>query len=197
MVIFVLLKRIRVKRINIKVFILENLIFGLLFAYPQQKSLRTPDVPYEPSPHIVVELMLRLAHVTQNDIVYDLGCGDGRIVIAAAKQFGARSTGIDIDPLRIEESIHNAKKAGVMKLVSFRNEDLFKANIRDATVVTLFLWQDINLKLRSKLINELKPGSRIVSYYWDMGDWKPDKRIEFDGNPIYIWTINNNQKGFI
>jgi SAM-dependent methyltransferase len=169
------------------------LIFCSMLSIAQENKLRVPDVPFEPSPQKVVELMLKLANVHKGDVVYDLGCGDGRIVIKAAKQFGATGVGIDIDPIRITESLQNARKAGVMDRVTFRNEDLFVTNIQEATVVTLFLWRSANLKLRPKLLRELKPGARVVSYYWDMDDWKPDKRIEVDGNPIYIWTIPANK----
>jgi len=155
----------------------------------QEKKLRKPDVPFEPSSGKVVEQMLSLANVHKGDVVYDLGCGDGRLVITAAKQFGARGVGIDIDPQRIKESLENAHKAGVMDRVTFRNEDLFEADIKEATVVTLFLFQSINLKLRPKLWRELKPGTRVVSQTWDMGDWKPDKEVAVDDVPIYLWTI--------
>jgi ribosomal protein L11 methylase PrmA len=122
-------------------------------------------------------------------VVYDLGCGDGRIVIAAVKDFGARAVGIDIDPERIAESRENARKAGVGKRAAFRNEDLFEADIREATVVTLYLFPWVNLKLRPKLWKELKPGTRVVSHSHDMGDWEPDKEIEVEGQRIYLWTI--------
>ncbi len=168
------------------------LLLNLAPALAQQKQLREPDVRYEPSPDNVVEQMLRLADVHEGDVVYDLGCGDGRIVIAAARIFGARGVGIDIDPERISESLENARKAGVADRVRFRNEDLFEADIRDATVVTLFLWSTVNMKLRPKLLRELKPGTRVVSHHWDMGDWKPDKQVEIDGHPIYFWTIPAN-----
>lgn len=158
-------------------------------ASAQAKKLRKPDVIYEPSPLAVVEEMLRLANVQKNDIVYDLGCGDGRIVIMAAKHFKASGVGIDIDPEKIWESLENARRAGVSGRVSFRNEDLFEADLKDATVVTIFLWPSLNLKLRPKLLRDLRPGTRVVSYYWDMGDWMPDQRIEVDGHPIYLWTI--------
>jgi SAM-dependent methyltransferase len=154
----------------------------------QQKPLRAPDVPFEPSPHHVVEQMLKLADIRKGDVVYDLGCGDGRIVIAAAR-LGARGVGIDIDPRRIKESQENARTAGVADRVTFRNEDLFEANISDATVVTLFLWPEVNLKLRARLLSDLKPGTRVVSYYWDMGDWAAEKEVEIDGHSIYVWTI--------
>jgi SAM-dependent methyltransferase len=148
-----------------------------------------PDVRYEPSPPEVVAAMLKLAEVGKNDLVYDLGCGDGRIVVAAARDFGARGVCIDVDPQRISEARDNARKAGVTNRVRFRNEDLFKANFRDATVVTLYLLPHLNLKLRPKLWSELKPGTRIVSHSHDMGDWKPEKEIRVDGQTIYFWTI--------
>jgi len=136
---------------------------------------REPDVPYVPTTEPAVTAMLKLAGVTKADVVYDLGCGDGRIVIAAAKTFGARAVGIDINPVRIGEAKENAKKAGVEKLVRFEENDLFEADIHEATVVTLFLLPHINLKLRPKLLQDLKPGTRVVSNTFDMGDWKPDK----------------------
>jgi SAM-dependent methyltransferase len=165
------------------------LILNVAFPLAQQKPLRAPDVPFDPSPRHVVDEMLKLADVRKGDVLYDLGCGDGRIVIAAAQQFGARGVGIDIDPQRIKESVENARMAGVLDRVTFRNEDLFEADIADATVVTLFLWPEVNLKLRPKLWRDLKPGTRVVSYYWDMGDWVPEKEIEVDGHAIYLWTI--------
>lgn len=155
----------------------------------QKAPLRPPDVRYEPSSEEQTLAMLRLAGVSKKDMVYDLGCGDGRIVITAVKQFGARGVGIDIDPERIRESVANAKSAGVTQRVKFRNEDLFEADIHEATVVTLYLWPWINLKLRAKLQKELKPGTRIVSHYHDMGDWPPEKEIEVEGHKIYLWKI--------
>jgi SAM-dependent methyltransferase len=162
----------------------------LLAAHPlaQQATLRPPDVPFDPSPQEVVSQMLKLARVRKGDVVYDLGCGDGRIVIAAAK-LGARGVGIDIDPQRIKESQENATAAGVAGRVVFRNEDMFEASISDATVVTLFLWPEVNLKLRAKLLGELKPGTRVVSYYWNMGEWAPDREIPAGRRSIYLWTI--------
>jgi SAM-dependent methyltransferase len=169
------------------IFLVQTL--SVVLALAQVQKLRDPDVIYEPSPLSVVQRMLMLANVHKEDLVYDLGCGDGRIVIIAAKQFKARGVGIDIDPVRITESLENARIAKVSDRVAFRNEDLFEADIKEATVVTLFLSQSVNLKLRPKLLRELKPGTRVVSYYWHMGDWKPEKQIEVDGNPIYLWTI--------
>jgi ribosomal protein L11 methylase PrmA len=133
--------------------------------------------------------MLKLAGVTSKDTVYDLGCGDGRLVITAAKEFGARGVGIDIDPERIKDSTRNAEQAGVTRQVKFQNEDLFEADIRGATVVALYLWPSVNLKLRPKLLKELKPGTRVVSNLHDMGEWQPEKQIQVDGHPIYLWTI--------
>lgn len=151
--------------------------------------LRKPDVRYEPSPKPVVRAMLELAGVNAKDVVYDLGSGDGRTPIAAARDFGARAVGIEIDPKLVALARANARKAGVADRVSFRNEDLFEADFRDATVVTLFLYPDVNLKLRPRLLAELRPGTRIVSHYHDMGDWKPDRKIRVDGRPLYLWTI--------
>jgi tRNA G37 N-methylase Trm5 len=160
-----------------------------VLALAQEKTLRAPDVPFEPSPQDVVEKMLNLAKVHKGDIVYDLGCGDGRLVITAAKKYRVRGVGIDIDPQRIKESRENARKAGVAERVTFRNEDLFEADIREATVVMLFLWPEVNLKLRPKLLRDLRPGTRIVSYYWNMGDWEPEEQIDANNHKIYLWTI--------
>ena len=148
-----------------------------------------PDVIYVPTPHEVVDDMLRLANVGKNDILYDLGSGDGRIPIAAAKKFGIKAVGIDIDPERIREATDNAKKAGVSHLVTFRQEDLFKADFGEATVVTLYLLPDLNVKLRPRLWDELKPGTRIVSHQFEMGTWKPEKKLESNGRTVYFWTI--------
>lgn len=158
-------------------------------ASAQTAPLRAPDIHYEPSSPAQTRAMLQLAGVTKKDVVYDLGSGDGRLVITAVKEFGARGVGIDIDPKRIEESVANARNEKVTDLVTFRNEDLFEANIREATVVTLYLWPWINLKLRAKLWKDLKPGTRVVSHLHDMGDWPPEKTIEVEGHKIYLWTI--------
>src|SRR5689334_10408822 len=139
----------------------------------QQAPARQPDVVFVPTPPDVVDAMLKLGKVSSSDVVYDLGCGDGRIVIAAAKTYGARGVGIDINPERIKEARANARTAGVEGLVRFEENDLFQADIREATVVTLFLLPTVNLKLRPRLLRELKPGTRIVSNTFDMGDWKP------------------------
>ena len=155
----------------------------------QRRTSQTPDVIFVPTPHEVVEEMLRVAKVGKGDVLYDLGSGDGRIPIAAAKKFGIRAVGIDIDPERIREATANAKKQGVDKLVSFRQEDLFKANFSEATVVTLYLLPDLNVKLRPRLWAELKPGTRIVSHQFEMGNWKPERKIEMNGRIVYLWTV--------
>jgi len=154
-----------------------------------QTPPRGVDVPYVPTPEPVVNAMLKLAQVKRGDVLYDLGSGDGRIVIAAAKRYGVRGTGVDIDPERIREANANARKAGVSARVRFLNEDLFDIDFRDATVVTLYLLPRINLKLRPKLLAELRPGTRIVSHGFDMGDWKPERVAEVGNSTIYLWTI--------
>jgi SAM-dependent methyltransferase len=162
-------------------------------APPVRAALREPDVPYQPSPTEVVQAMLRLGKVSAVDVVYDLGCGDGRLVIAAARELGARGVCVDIDPQRIAEARENARRAGVADRIRFLTQDLFNTDIRDATAVMLFLWPDVNLKLRPKLLQELKPGSRVVSHMHDMGDWKPQATVRVpDGarqRVIYLWTI--------
>jgi ribosomal protein L11 methylase PrmA len=166
-----------------------------LFASSVSGQSRQPDVIFVPTPQEVVEDMLRLVDVKKGDVLYDLGSGDGRIPVTAAKKYGIRATGIDIDPERIKEANENAKKAGVTKLVEFRQEDLFKARFKDATVVTLYLLPDLNVKLRPRLLAELKPGTRIVSHQFDMGDWAPDKKLESNGRTVYFWTIPAPAKG--
>ena len=147
------------------------------------------NAPYVTTPDKVVRAMLKLAGVKSSDTVYDLGCGDGRIVIQAAKQYGARGVGIDIDPKRIEEARAKAVKAGVGPQVRFEVNDIFDADIHSATVVTLYLLPDINVRLRPKLLKDLKPGVRVISHAFLMGNWKPDKQQIVDGNDIYLWTI--------
>jgi 2-polyprenyl-3-methyl-5-hydroxy-6-metoxy-1,4-benzoquinol methylase len=150
---------------------------------------RPRDVPYVPTSQSVVEAMLELAQVNKNDVVYDLGSGDGRIPITAAQKYGARGVGIDIDPERIQESNVNAQKAGVTDRVRFIQQDLFKTDVREATVVTLYLLPEVNLKLRPKLLQELRPGTRIVSHSFDMGDWKPQRTVQVGGTTIYLWVV--------
>ncbi len=148
-----------------------------------------PDVIYVPTPQPVVDAMLELAKVKKGDVLYDLGSGDGRIPITAAREYGIRAVGIEIDPERIAEANANIAKAGVGDLVTIRSGDLFKADFRDATVVTLYLLDSLNEKLRPKLLSELKPGTRIVSHAFRMGDWEPEAQQNIDGNMIYLWTV--------
>jgi precorrin-6B methylase 2 len=174
-------------------------LFATAAAAQNAQPRREPDVPFVPTTEEAVAAMLKLADVKKSDIVYDLGCGDGRIVIAAAKTYGAHAVGIDINPVRLAEANENLKKAGpeVAKLVRFEENDLFQADIHEATVVTLFLLSSVNLKLRPKLLADLKPGTRVVSNTFDMGDWKPDKEFTV-GNPdeesylshkLFLWII--------
>lgn len=153
------------------------------------QATRQPDVIYVPTPEEVVKAMLDVAKVTRNDVVYDLGCGDGRIVIAAARDYGARGVGIDIDPQRIKEARENAKVAGVTDRVEFIEGDLFQADLSPASVVTLYLLESLNLKLQPKLMNELKPGTRVVSHAFSMGPWTADQELDVDGRRVYFWTI--------
>ncbi len=158
-----------------------------------QQKVREPDVQYVPTPQPVVDEMLKLTKVTKDDVVYDLGSGDGRILITAAKTYGARGVGYDIDPDRVREATENAVKAGVDKRVRFVLGDLFEANLKEATVVTLYLLQSLNLKLRPKLFSELRPGTRIVSHDFDMGDWKPTQTVKLEVNgrdhTVYYWLL--------
>jgi SAM-dependent methyltransferase len=185
-----------------KSFSCSHLVIALLsitvLAAQNPQPKRQPDVPYVPTTEAAVQEMLKLAEVKKSDVVYDLGCGDGRIVIAAAKSFGARGVGIDINPQRINEAKQNAKTAGVDNMVRFEENDLFQADIREASVVTLFLLPQINLKLRPKLLQDLKPGTRVVSNTFDMGDWKPEKEATVGGNDsdfeplshkLYLWIV--------
>jgi ribosomal protein L11 methylase PrmA len=158
-------------------------------AAPQEAPTRRPDVIFVPTPDEVVEAMLQVANVTKNDIVYDLGCGDGRIPVTAAKKYGARAVCIDIDPQRIKEANENVAKNQVGDRVQVLNADLFATDLSEATVVTLYLLPSLNVKLMPKLMKELKPGTRIVSHAFDMGDWKPEKELDINGRKVYFWTI--------
>jgi precorrin-6B methylase 2 len=161
---------------------------GQAVAAPAQEGLRQPDVIYVPTRQSVVDAMLKVANVKAGDVVYDLGCGDGRIVVTAAK-LGARGIGIDIDPKRVAEANENVKKNGVGDRVKILNQDLFTTDLSEATVVTLYLLPTLNLKLRPILWKTLKPGTRIVSHDFTMGDWKPEQTLNVDGATIYYWTI--------
>jgi SAM-dependent methyltransferase len=183
--------------------LLVTLLAASVAAAQDQQPKRQPDVPYVPTTEAAVEAMLKLADVKKTDIVYDLGCGDGRIVVAAAKKFGAHAVGIDINPVRIKEAKENAKVAGVEDLVRFEENDLFEADIHEASVVTLFLLSSVNLKLRPKLLKDLKPGTRVVSNTFDMGDWKPEKEMTVGNDDeetylshrLYLWTVPEHTAG--
>jgi len=175
-----------------RISIAAGVLLTAALAAAQSTSVKR-DVPYVPSPNPVVDGMLHLAGVKAGDTVYDLGCGDGRIVIAAAKNHGAKGVGVDIDPERIKEARANAKTANVEDKVKFEQNDLFKANIADATVVTLYLLPDVNVRLKPKLLKELKPGTRIVSHSFDMGDWKPEREEVVEGRHLYLWTVPSKQ----
>ena len=168
-------------------------IAGSTGAQQQLKPLdREPEVPYVPTHELVVAEMLKVAKVGKNDVLYDLGSGDGRIPITAAKRFGTRGVGVDIDPARVTEARANAVKAGVADKVTFMQQDLFETDIKEATVVTLYLLPDVNLRLRPKLLADLKPGTRVVSHNYDMGDWKPLQTITVkvpEEHTIYYWVV--------
>ncbi|NZA27984.1 methyltransferase domain-containing protein [Luteimonas sp. SJ-92] len=163
---------------------------GAPYGEDDSRPRREPDVIYVPTPQPVVDRMLELAGVEEGDVLYDLGSGDGRIPVTAAKKYGIRAIGIDINPVRIREANENAEQAGVTDLVTFREEDLFEADISEASVVTLYLLQSLNVKLRPKLLSELKPGTRIVSHAFDMaGEWEPEHTEQVEHNTIYMWTV--------
>ena len=148
------------------------------------------QVIYIPTPHEVVTAMLQMANVGRNDVVYDIGSGDGRIVIAAVKEFGAaRGVGIELDDARVQEANENARVAGVRGRAVFRQQDMYAADISDATVVTLYMSQAVNLRLRDKFLAELKPGTRVVSHVFDMGDWTPIQTRTVSGRLVFLWTI--------
>ncbi len=163
------------------------LALNLTMLFAQQKPLREPDVVFVPTPQEVVDEMLKVAKVGKGDVLYDLGCGDGRTVISAAK-LGARATGIDINPVRIKESEENAARQNMTGKVTFKLADLFESDFSDASVITLYLLPSLNVKLMPKLL-KLKPGTRIVSHDFDMGDWKPDQTIELNGHTVYYWVV--------
>jgi ribosomal protein L11 methylase PrmA len=175
------------------ILILAILVTTVVVSAQAQQPLRSPDVIFVPTPQEVVDAMLKLAKVTKNDVIYDLGSGDGRIPITAAKTYGARGVGIDIDPQRIKEATENLKTAGVGDRVKFLNQDLFMTDISEATVVTLYLLPSLNVKLIPKLNKELKPGTRIVSHAFDMSsdgtERKPRETLNVNGRTVYFWTI--------
>lgn len=175
------------------------LVLAAAGAFAQQPALRAPDVRYEPSAPPIVDAMLELGSVHAGEVVYDLGCGDGRVVITAVRERGARGVCVDIDPRRIEEARDNARLAGVAERIRFLNQDLFETDIHDADVVMLFLWPDVNLKLRPRLLAMLKPGARVVSHEHPMGDWNPERTVQVRTgmrvHPVYLWTIPARQLG--
>lgn len=154
-----------------------------------EPKLAVINAPYVTTPQDVIDRMLALAGVGKNDTVYDLGCGDGRIVITAATRYGARGVGIDIDPRRIREAVENARRAGVSHLVEFREQDLFDADLRGATVVTVYLLPDQQAALRPMLQRELRPGTRVVSHSYSIPGWKPEREVEIQGCRIFRWTV--------
>ncbi|CAN5553061.1 methyltransferase domain-containing protein [soil metagenome] len=173
------------------------ILFLFLTASPQifaQESSPSPDVRYVPTRQEVVDAMLDLAKVDESDVIYDLGCGDGRIVITAAKEFGATGVGIDIDPERIREANENAKKAKVNDQVEFKTANLFESEFSEASVVTLYLLTSLNLKLRPILLEQLKPGTRIVSHAFSMGDWDPEETVYVNGSTVHIWIVPEDVK---
>ena len=175
-------------------FAVPALIFCALWAavpLPAQHTESTPalDVPYVPTRPELVDQMLKLADIKKTDTVIDLGCGDGRIVITAAAKYGAHGIGYDLNPERIKEANENARKAGVADRVKFVEGNLFDADIHAATVVTLYLLPDVNMRLRPKLLKDLKPGTRVVSHAFDMGDWKPEKQVSTDYSTLYLWIV--------
>jgi protein-L-isoaspartate O-methyltransferase len=167
-------------------------------AAQKKRPLRKPDVIYYPTPPETVAEMLRMAEIKKGDVLYDLGSGDGRIPIAAATQYGIRAVGIEIDPKLVAEAEENAVKANVSQLVRFRNEDMFRVNYSEATIVTLYLSEKLNVLLRPKLLSELRPGSHILSHDFRMGDWKPEKTVRVPwGNlyrTVYLWTVPTRRK---
>jgi hypothetical protein len=174
-------------RVAIAVLVLASLVVP---AGAGQAQTRTPDIDYVPTPQEVVDAMLKLAGVTRNDVIYDLGSGDGRIPITAAKVYGARGVGIDIQKSQVDSAIANAKAAGVSDKVRFLNQDLFTTNISEATVVTLYLLPELNLKLLPKLNAELKPGTRVLSHSFDMGDAiKPKQTVRVGGRVVFLYVV--------
>jgi len=155
----------------------------------------SPDVPYVATPYEIADEMVRLADVKSDDVVYDLGCGDGRLVIAAVRKAGCRGVGIDIDPERIKESRKNAIIAGVQDRVRFVEQNFFDSDVREATVMLIYLFPDVNIRLRAKFLKEMKPGSRLVSHAFDMGDWKPDNTASIRAQRVYCWVIPANATG--
>jgi SAM-dependent methyltransferase len=184
--------------------VLAILALVILAPHSWGQGTEKPKVGYWPTPQEVVDKMLDMAKVSKNDVVYDLGCGDGRIVVTAGKKYGAKAVGVDIDPVRVQEALARVKAAKVEGLVTIRKEDMFKTDLTGASVVTLYLNDKANLALMPILKKSLKPGSRVVSQTWDMGDWKPDRTIVVDGidekentrhkYTLYLWIIGKAEE---
>ncbi len=164
-------------------------LIGIAHAQAQDEIARPLDVPYVPTPLPVVDAMLDLAKVNKSDVVYDLGCGDGRIVVRAATRFGCRGVGVDLNPERVKEAKANAIRANVTELTRFEVGDVFEFDFSGASVVTMYLLPSVNLKLRPRLLKELKPGTRLVSHDFHMGDWVAETTREVGRSRIYLWTI--------
>ena len=152
---------------------------------------RELDVPYVPTPQAVVDKMLELADLKSGEVLLDLGSGDGRIPITAAKKYGVQATGVDLNPVRVQEANENAKRERVTDKVTFKEQDLFETDLTQADVITMYLLTRINMKLRPQLM-KLKPGTRIVSHSFSMGDWQPDKTVRIDGRDVYLWIVKEN-----
>jgi len=186
--VFVTVIRDPLRRIGLGITLIATLIGATAIGAGALRAQKA-DAPYIPTPPETVSAMLKLAHVTASDVVYDLGSGDGRIVIAAAREYGAHGVGIEIDESLVALAKANAEKAGVEKLVRFEHGDLFNADIHDATVVTLFLLSDVNLRLKPKLLRDLKPGTRVISHTFQMGDWKPVDKVNVVGGILYLLKV--------
>lgn len=158
-------------------------------AYAQTEPVPRLDVPFVPTPQIVVDKMLELANIKKDDFLIDLGSGDGRIPVTAAQRFGVRALGVDINPQRIKEANERAQAAAVTNLVEFRQADLFDTDISQANVLTMYLLPSVNMKLRPKIWSDMKPGSRVVSHAFDMGDWAPEQKVTVDGRTVFLWTV--------
>lgn len=163
--------------------------FNVLLLPLSEAAAWTKDPGFQPAPMPVVRAMLDLAHVGRDDVVYDLGAGDGRVPITAAAEYGARGVGVEIDPARVEQARRHARDLGVEDRVTFIAGDVRDADLRPATVAALFLHAGLNLTLRPKLLAQLAPGSRVVSYAWNMDDWRPDAERRLGDVPIYLWRV--------
>lgn len=158
-------------------------------AHAQAEPVPRLDVPFVPTPQVVVDKMLEVAKIQKGDFLIDLGSGDGRIPVTAAQRYGVRALGVDINPQRIKEANERAQAAGVTNLVEFRQADLFETDISQANVLTMYLLPSVNMKLRPKIWSDMRPGSRVVSHAFDMGDWAPEQKFTADGRSVYLWTV--------